>query len=200
MSYNRVVTLTGVEDVDAMVAYIRETALSGLRGQKGYQGFSVSADRANGVVGTLSMWETEADRDASDSALVKLREDARAKFATDMTVESLEDRVMEMSKPPAVGTRLMVTRISMDPAKVDENLEAFKNEVLPQIKAAPGFRSMRVMINPQTGEGASGAIYDDEQSMQAAAEAAMARRPDATARGVNFGETSYREILFVDMM
>ena len=197
--YTRVVTLSGVQDIDAMLAYVQETALPGLRAQKGYKGFSVSADRANGVVGTLSMWETQADRDASDSALVKLREDAAAKFATDMQVDSFEDRVLEMSKPPAVGSRLMVTLLSMDPAKIDENLETFKNEVLPQIKAAPGFRTMRVMINPQTGEGASGAIWDDEQSLQAAAEAAMARRPEATARGVNFGETYYREILLVDM-
>src|SRR2546423_6014160 len=197
--YTRVVTLSGVQDIDAMLAYLQDTALSGLRAQKGYKGFSVSADRANGVVGTLSMWETEADRDASDSALVKLREDTAEKFAKDMQVDSFEDRVLEMSKPPAVGSRLMVTLLSMDPAKIDENLETFKNEVLPQIKAAPGFRTMRVMINPQTGEGASGAIWDDEQSLQAAAEAAMARRPEATARGVNFGETYYREILLVDM-
>ncbi|HEV8623187.1 MAG TPA: hypothetical protein VG034_01905 [Acidimicrobiia bacterium] len=197
--YTRVVTLSGVQDVDALLAYVQETALSALRAQKGYKGFSVSADRAAGVIGTLSMWETEADRDASDSALVKLREDAQAQFATDMQVDSFEDRVLEMSKPPAVGTRLMVTRVSMDPAKVDQNLERFKQEVVPQIKAAPGFRSLRNMFNPQTGEGMVGTIWDDEQSMQAAAEAAMARRPEATALGVNFGETSYREILFVDM-
>jgi len=197
--YNRVVTLTGVQDVDAAVAYIGETALPGLRAQKGYQGFSVSADRAGGVVGTLSLWQTEADRDASDSALAKLREDAQAQFATDMQVESLDDRVVEMSRPPEVGSRLMVTRISMDPAKVDENLETFKAEVVPAIKAAPGFRTVRAMINPQTGEGITGSIWDDDQTRQAAADAALARRSEGEARGVKFGEISFREILLTDM-
>ena len=197
--YTRVVTLSGVQDVDALLAHLQETALSGLRAQKGYKGFSVSADRANGVVGTLSMWETEADRDASDSALVKLREDAAAKFAAAMQVDSLEDRVMEMSKPPAVGTRLMVTPISMDPAKVDENTATFQQEVVPEIKAAPGFRTVRVMINPQTGKGIAGSIWDDDQSRQAAADAALARRSEGEARGVQFGEISFREILLVDM-
>jgi len=199
MPYNRVVTLTGVQDVDAMVAYIRETALSGLRGQKGYQGFSVSADRGAGVLGTLSMWESQADRDASDSALAKLREDAKAQFATDMTVETFDDRVLELSRPPEVGSRLMVTPISMDPSKVDENIEAFKQEVVPQIKAAPGFRSVRAMINAQTGKGMAGSIWDDDQSRQAAADAALARRSEGEARGVQFGEMSFREILLVDM-
>jgi heme-degrading monooxygenase HmoA len=198
--YTRVVTLSGVQDVDAVVAHLQETAVPAIRAQKGYKGLSVSVDRAGGVVGTLSMWETEADRDASDSALAKLREDAAAKFATDMKVESLEDQVFEMSQPPAVGGRLMVTRISMDPAKIDENIEFFKREVLPQIKAAPGFRTLRNMLNRQTGEGIVGSIWDDDQSRQAAADAAMARRAEANARGVNFGETSFREIVLVDMM
>ena len=196
--YNRVVTLTGVRDIDALVAHLQETAVPGLRAQKGYKGFSVSVDRAAGLVGTLSIWETEADRDASDSALAKLREDAQAKFASGMSVDSFEERVVEMVRPPEAGTRLMVTRISMDPAKVDENLEAFKQEVLPQIKAAPGFRTLRNMMNAQ-GEGIVGSIWDDEQSMQAASERAMARRSEGEARGVKFGETSYREIIFMDM-
>jgi heme-degrading monooxygenase HmoA len=197
--YTRVVTLSGVQDVDAVVEHLRETAVPAIRAQKGYKGFSVSVDRAGGVVGTLSMWETEADRDASDSALAKLRDDAAAKFATDMKVDSLEDQVLEMSQPPAVGGRLMVTSISMDPAKIDENIEHFKREILPQIKAAPGFRALRNMLNRQTGEGMVGSIWDDDQSRQAAADAAKARRSEANARGVNFGETSFREIVLVDM-
>ncbi len=197
--YNRVTTLSGVKDIDGFVAGMQETALSALRAQRGYKGLSISADRPSGLVGTMTTWETEADRDASDSALAKLREDAGAQFASDMKVETFEERVVEFSRSPEVGSPLMVTRISMDPAKVDENLEHFKREVLPQIKAAPGFRTLRNMINPQTGEGIVGSIWDDEQSMRVAADAAMARRSDATARGVNFGETSFREILFFDM-
>ena len=87
----------------------------------------------------------------------------------------------------------------MDLGKLEENTAFFQQEVLPRIKAAPGFRALRNMINPQTGEGLSGAIWDDEQTMRAAAEAAMARRPEAQSRGVTFGETSYREIVLVDM-
>jgi heme-degrading monooxygenase HmoA len=197
--YNRVVTLTGVQDVDALVDYIRETALSGLRAQNGYQGFSVSADRAGGVVGTLSMWASAADRDASDSALAKLREDAKAQFAADMKVDSVEDQVFEIGRPPEAGSRLMVSPISMDPARVAENVATFKQEVVPAIKAAPGFRSVRVMLNPETGAGITGSIWDDEQSCQAAADAALARRSEAESRGVTFGEISMREILLFDM-
>jgi hypothetical protein len=196
--YARVTTLTGVKDVDGFLASLQETSLEALRAQRGYKGLSVSADRSSGVVGTLTLWETEADRDASDSALAKLREEVTGQFAADTQVDTFEEQVVEMSRPPAVGSRLMVTRISLEPAKIDEHMEHFKQEVLPQIKAAPGFRSMRIMINPQTGEGIAGSVWDDEQTMRAAAEAAMARRPEATAQGVNFGETSFREFVFIE--
>ena len=197
--YTRVTTLSGVKDVDGFLSSLQETSLDALRGQRGYKGLSVSADRSAGVVGTLTLWESEADRDASDSALAKIREEVTAQFSGDVQVDNFEEQVAEMSRPPTVGSRLMVTRISLDPATIDENMARFKQDVLPQIKAAPGFRTMRIMIDPQTGDGIAGSIWDDEQTMQAAAEAAMARRPEAAAGGVTFGEMSFREILFIEM-
>ena len=196
--FARVLTFTGVTDFDAAINYLRETALPVVQSQRGYKGMTASADRSGGVLGILSLWESEADRDASESALGKTRQEAQGQFATGLTVETFEERVVQMTRPPEVGSRLMVTHISMDPAKVDENIEFFKNVVAPDIAANPGFRALRNMINPQTGEGIVGAVWDDESSMQAAATAAMARRPDAATRGVNLGEPSYREVVFTD--
>jgi heme-degrading monooxygenase HmoA len=195
----RVLTFTGVTDIDAAITFMRETALPIVQAQRGYKGMTASADREGGVLGILSMWESEADRDASESALGKTRQEAQGQFATGLTVETFEERVVQMTKPPEVGSRLMVTRFSMDPAKVDENLEFFKREVAPDMAAKPGFRSVRNMVNAQTGEGIVGTLWDDEQSMQAAAAAAMSRRPEAASRGVSLSEPSYREIVFTDL-
>jgi heme-degrading monooxygenase HmoA len=87
----------------------------------------------------------------------------------------------------------------MDPAKIDENVDFFKREVVPQIKASPGFRALRNMINRQTGEGMVGTVWTDNASMEAAAEAAEARRQQAAQQRVTFGEQSRREIVFADM-
>ena len=197
--YARVITLTGVQDFDAAIGVLRE-ALPTVQAQRGYKGMTASADRSSGLLGILSMWETEADRDASESALGKTREQARAQLAaTAMTVENFEERVVQISRPPALGSALMVTRFSMDPAKVDENVEFFKSVVAPDIAAGPGFLALRNMVNRETGEGMVGAVWENEQARQAASEAAMARRGDAAARGVTLGEPSYREVVFIDM-
>lgn len=196
--YARVITLTGVNDIDAAVGFLQQDALSVVRAQRGYKGMSASADRSAGVLGILSLWESEADREASDGALAKTREEARGQFGDNMTVETFEERAVEIARLPEVGCRLIVTRFSMDPAKIDENIEYFKREIVPQITSAPGFRALRNMVDPQTGEGLVGTIWDDEQTMQAAAAAAQERRAGATARGVTFGETSVRDVVFTD--
>lgn len=197
--YTRVLTFTGVKDVDAAGSMLRDNALPVVRSQRGYQGLSVSADRASGVFGILSRWETEADRDASESALAKTRQETRERIGGDLTVEMFEERIVEVNQPPTPGSALMVTRFRVDPAKIDETIDFFEREVAPQITAAPGFRALRNMINPQTGDGIVGTVWDDQHTMQAAAEAAQTRRAEATTRGVTFGDISYREIVFTDL-
>ena len=105
-----------------------------------------------GVLGVLSLWDSAADREASFGALAKARQRGVEITGGEMTIESFEEMVADISEIPAVGSALMVTRISMDPTKIDANLEFFKSEVLPRIKANSGYQALRNMINRETGE------------------------------------------------
>jgi heme-degrading monooxygenase HmoA len=197
--FTRLLTFTGTDNIDAGVTYLRDEVLPVLHAQRGYRGVTASASRSERVIGILSLWDTEDDRDASDSALGKARQEAAKLVGGDLSVETFELLVAEMREPADVGSALMVTRLSMEPAKIDENLGFFTSEVLPRITAAPGFRALRNMVNRQSGEGVVGSAWADQDAMMAASEQAMARRPEAISRGVNFGETSYREIVFADL-
>jgi heme-degrading monooxygenase HmoA len=197
--YNRVLTFTGAKNIDDGLEFVRDNAVPILQEQKGYRGVTASADRDGGVLGVLSMWETEADRDASFGPLAELRQQGLDLVGGELTVESFEQLVEEMASPPTVGSALMVTRISMDPAKIDENLGFFKSEVVPRITAAPGFLALRNMMDRKTGRGLVGSAWADESAMKNAAAQGQARRDEGRARGVNFDEDSYREIVFADM-
>ena len=197
--FTRAVIFTGATDIDAGMKYMQDTVTPVLHEQKGFRGATVSADRSAGVMGVFTLWETEADRDASESTLVKTREEGQRVIGGAMTVEHYEELVVEISKPPTVGCSLLLRRISMDPAKIDENLGAFRRDVLPEIKATPGFCAVRAMVNRQTGEGIVGTVWADKASVDAAAEAAEARRQRAAQQGVTFGEQTKREIIFADM-
>ncbi|MCA1847200.1 MAG: hypothetical protein LC792_29215 [Actinobacteria bacterium] len=187
-----------MSDVDAFLEILR-AVLADMRAQRGYKGLSASADRGAGIVGVLSMWETEADRDASESAMAQDRERAGSEVGAKVTVENYEEVVTLMSKPPAVGSALFVTSFSMDPAKIDENIEFFKTTVAAEISSAPGFLALRNMINRQTGEGAVGTVWENADARDAAIEMAMARRGDAAGRGVTLGEPGRREVVLIDM-
>lgn len=197
--FTRVVQFQGAKDIDAGVAFVRDTVTPVLRQQKGFRGVTASADRSAGVIGVLTVWETEADRDASESALAKVRDEGAKIIGGEMSVETYEEMVVEMTGPPRLGASLLIRRISMEPAKIDDNVSFFKETVLPQMKASPGFLAVRNMINRSTGEGIVGTVWADAASMDAAAELAQQRQAQAAGR-VNFGEQSKREVLFVDFV
>jgi hypothetical protein len=197
--HTRMVTFTGAKNIDGGIAYVRDQVLPVLNAQKGFRGTTVSTDRANGVLGILSLWETEADRDASDSALAKARQEGLDIVGGNLTVETFEELVAEISEVPSPGSALMVTRVSMDPAKIDENFAYFKSEVLPRIKAQAGFQALRNMINRKSGKGATGVVWANADAMKAAAGEAESRRAEGIARGVSFDEVSFRELALVEL-
>lgn len=197
--FNRVLTFSGAKDIDGGVGLVRESATPVLREQKGYRGTNVSADRDGGVFGILTLWDTEANRDGSFDALAGLRQRGLDVIGGELTVENFEELVLEVASPPTVGSALMVTRISMDPSKIDENVGFFKSNILPRITAAPGFLALRNMIDRKTGRGAVGTVWADQDAMKSAAAEGQARRDEGRARGVNFVEDSFREIVYADM-
>jgi heme-degrading monooxygenase HmoA len=197
--FTRIVTITGAKHIDDGISYVRDTVAPLMHQQHGFRGLTASADRSRGVFAVLSLWETAADRDASESALAKARADAEKIVGGTLSVETFEETALQVAKPPSVGSALLVRRISMDPARIDENSEFFRSTVMPQITSQPGFRAVRQMINRETGDGMVGTIWDDRASMTAAAEAGEARREMAAAQGVSFGEQTQREIVFIDM-
>jgi len=197
--HTRVLTFTGAKHIDDGVAFVRDNAVPVLQEQKGYRGVTASADRDGDVLGVLTLWETEADRDASFGPLAEIRQQGLDVVGGELMVESFEELFVEMASPPPVRSALMVTRISMDPAKVDENLGWFKREVVPRITAAPGFRALRNMMDRKTGRGLVGSAWADHDAMKNAAAQGQANRGEVRARGVIFDEDSFREIVFADM-
>jgi hypothetical protein len=197
--YTRLITWTNATNIDGGIEYLRGTALPLIHQQKGYRGLSATVDRSTGRLNILSIWESVADRDASDGAMGKARDEATEIIGGTIQVEKLEDLVSEVVSPPVPGAALMVSPFSMDPVTIDENLSFFKNEIVPQIKAAPGFCSLRNMVNRDTGEGYVGTVWVDRAALDKQAEgAAAARREAASARGIAFGEIRYLEFVLVD--
>ena len=199
--YVRITTAEGAKDIEAGVAFLRDEIVPQLEQQKGFRGLSLSGNRETGEISVLTIWETESDLQASESATEKMRTDAlKALGAGPATIEHFEEALSEVGTvPPGPGSRLQVRRVKIAPDRVDENLAFFRANVLPELKAVPGFQAVRQVINRQSGEGAVGTVWADDASLRAAEKQTEARRSTAADRGVTFGEVSYREILYATM-
>jgi len=196
----RVVTFTGATDIDAGAGFVREKVIPSLRDQKGYRGLSASADRSHGVLGVFTMWDTEAERDASWDALARLRREGLDTVGGAMSVENYELMLQVIGDiEPSPGSCLMMLPFSVAPARVDEHLASFRSQDLPELRAAPGFRAVRFLMNRETGSGITGTSWSDESAMATAAATAESRRAGAAASGVVFGEPSYRKIVAGDI-
>ena len=196
--YARIVQSNAATDIDGGVAFVRDTVVPLIRQQHGYRGLVVSADRQAKVFGVLTLWADKADLEASDGALSKTRDEGQRIIGGDLSVETYEEILFESTKPLGIGTSLMVRGVTMEPSKVDDNIEFFSTTILPEIRATPGYRGVRQMINRETGNSVVGTLWDDPASMDRAAVEAEARQAKAGGR-VTFGDQTKREILFLDV-
>jgi heme-degrading monooxygenase HmoA len=196
--YTRLFTWTNATNIDAGIEYVRDITLPLMHIQKGYRGLSATVDRSMGKLSVLTIWESEADRDAGHSG-------SRTTQAIDliggtMQVEVFEELDSEVVNPPMPGSALMAAPFSMEPTTIDENLRFFKSEIVPQIKAAPGFCSLNNMVNRKTGEGYVRTVWADRAALDNQVEGAALRRQTASARGIAFGEPGYLEFVLVDAL
>jgi heme-degrading monooxygenase HmoA len=194
----RITIVTEATNIDGGIEHIKTEVIPVLRQHKGYRGISISGDRTSGVMNVLAQWESQADMDASESAVDKARQKAVEAIGGKFTVERYEQLMSEIQTPgPSVGSKLHIREIKMDRAKIDENLEFFQQVIVPEFKSAKGFLAVRNLMNRTTGEGRVGTMWADEASLQAQLAQTEQRRSRAAERGVHFGRDRLAEVLFL---
>jgi heme-degrading monooxygenase HmoA len=196
----RITTVTGASNIDGGLAVLRDQALPQMQQQTGFRGLSASGDRAARVVTVLSVWDSEADLEASESAADKARGDAVRIMGGEVSVERYEQTVWTVGDTrPGPGAKLHIRHVKIDPARIEENLEFFRRTVVPEMKARPGFLAVRQLIDRSTGEARVGSVWADEDSLSASLAQFEQRRALAKDRGVEFGEDRVLEVLFTAM-
>jgi heme-degrading monooxygenase HmoA len=193
----RVSTSTGTANIDEAVQIVKERILPAVREQRGFVTLSASGDRSTGRFTVMTVWETAADRDASEGLAEKLRSEGMETLGGEMHVERFEQVVFERGEiPPGPAAKLHIREVKMDPATVDDNLIFFKETVVPDMKAMPGFIGVRSLIDRKTGEGRVGSVWADEESLKRQLEKSAQRRAMAGERGIEFGDDYVSDILF----
>lgn len=194
----RVVTFSRLHDVDQAVGFLHESAMPVLKEQFGFCGVSAGADRKEGVMIMLSLWANESALESSNFPLIETREQALARTGASLIVEDFEQVSESLSRPPAAGCSLMLTRFRVEPGSLDDKLMYFEREFLPELIRLPGFCSVRNLVDRYSGRGVTGTSWEGRRAMKSA-EAELSRsRPGAAEQGIRFGETAQLEVLLFE--
>jgi hypothetical protein len=195
----RITTVTGASDIEAGLTFLRDQVVPQMQQQKGYLGLSAAGERAAGVITILSLWDRQADLEASEGAADKARDDVVGLMGGEVHVERYEQTVWETAVRPGPGAKLHIRHIKLDPSRMDDNLEYFRQTVVADLKVRPGFLAVRHLIDRETGEGRVGSLWKDQDSLAASLAQSEPRRARAKDRGVEFGEDRVLEVVFVAM-
>ena len=197
--FTRLLTFRQAHDIEAGIAYLRQDILPLLRQQYGYRGVSASADRAARTFVVLTVWESEAGRDASDSVFVKTTTGVHDLVGGEYFVEQFEQVGEAITKPPVPGCWLNLVRVRLDPAAIDEHLMFFDAELLPQIASVPGFCSLRILVDRSTGRGAVSSVWENRTSLEGALASLPARVTAAMERGIAIEGVAQSEIVVAEI-
>jgi heme-degrading monooxygenase HmoA len=172
--------------MDAGIAVVRDEVMPALMTMPGFVGMSMLCDRMSGRCIVTSSWDSEESMHATESAVHDLR--ARAADAMGGTRPEVAEWEIAMMHRMHGGHDGCVTRViwgESDPAMADDNMSTMRMAVLPKMEELPGFCSMSLFVNRDTGRSAMATTYDSREQMQQATDQAIAiRQQTMDATGV----------------
>ncbi|MGY1915882.1 hypothetical protein [Blastococcus sp. SYSU DS0973] len=192
--YARSTTLTADPDrLDAGIAGVRDDVMPAVGDMDGYVGLSMLCDRGSGRCIVTTAWESEEAMAESRDAVQRMREQATEQFgAPPPEVREWEIAAMHRLHPAGDESCARVTWSRVDPATTDRVLDVFRTDLVPRMDEMPGFCSLSLMLDRQTGDNSLTAVYADRRSMEASRQRATYIR-DEFRRGLHMSATDVAE-------
>jgi heme-degrading monooxygenase HmoA len=179
------------QNIDAGIANVRDEVMPALMTMPGCMGLSMLADRASGRCIVTTSWDSEESMHASEAPVADMR--ARAGQIMGARPEVAEWEIALMHRMHD-GHDDCVTRViwgESDPARADDNMATIRMAVLPELAQLPGFCSMSLFVNRESGRSAMATTYDSREQMQQATDRAMdIRRRSTEATGVRITDVA----------
>jgi heme-degrading monooxygenase HmoA len=155
------------DQLEALITLYREELAPAVSQQHGNLGAALLVDRASGAGHSITYWDTAQSLQASEQAVVPLREKAAQAGSQIGEIDALEIVIQERIQPPRANTFVRVNDFRGTPANVDESIAFARDRVLPVLKAQTGFRANVVAVNRETGRLIASSIWDSAADREA---------------------------------
>jgi hypothetical protein len=168
--------------IDAGVAHIRDEVLPALMQLDGFVGLSMMLDRESGRCIATSAWASEDALRASAGQVGPVRSRAAEILGGSAEVEEWEIAVMHRDHPSRDGACVRAAWLQMDASGIDNAIEVYRTDALPQIEALDGFCSASLLVDRTTGRAVSTACFEDRALMEANRDAGNQIRTTGTRK------------------
>jgi quinol monooxygenase YgiN len=183
--------------IDVGIAYVREAVIPAVRDMDGCVGLSMLADRESGRCIITTSW---ADVDAMHHSAENVRgiRDRTAEILCGPTeVQEWEIAVLHRRYETRDGASTRVIWTEGDPGGMDHMIDNFRMALLPSLDELPGFCSVSMMVERDTGRAVTAVTYENREAMEQAGGRARTLRKEfhqATARTMT-GAASFDLVL-----
>jgi heme-degrading monooxygenase HmoA len=145
----------------------------------GFVGCSLLVDRDTGRVICTTSWATEEAMRASEEGVRESRAGAaRVAGGGDPEVQRWEIAAMHRVHDAPEGAATRVVWVETDPTRMDQFMGAFRENAIPKLEQLPGFCSVSVFADRQSGRRAVATTYESREAMRNATNRANAIRQE----------------------
>jgi quinol monooxygenase YgiN len=166
--------------IDDAIAYLRDEVMPAVTAMDGCIGLSMMCDRDSGRCIATSAWQSEEAMHNSESGMHDMRMRYAQMMGSQPEVQEWEIGVLHRKHTAPEGACCRVIWSRGDPATADNVLETFRMTMLPRMEDLPGFCSVSLLINRETGMATSATVYESRDSMNRATEMAKPMREEFT--------------------
>ena len=166
--------------IDDAIAYLRDEVMPAVTAMEGCIGLSMMCDRESGRCIATSAWQTEEAMHNSESGMHDMRMRYAQMMGSQPEVQEWEIAILHRKHTAPEGACCRVIWGTDDPANADNAIDALRMTMVPRMEDLPGFCSVSVLADRETGRSVSAVVYKDRDSMMQAAEMGRAMREEFT--------------------
>jgi heme-degrading monooxygenase HmoA len=165
-----------------LISHYEEDVMGVFEHEPGNRGMSVLVNHDLGVVLVEAYWATDKDMRSNDATFVRPVHDA-AFFGATVSIEHYEVARFVHVAPAPSGAAVTLTRLSAEPASMDDVVAAYGDAVAAPLTTSEGFCTAVLFLDRQSGRAAVQTTWRDAQASVAGRGAAAARRLAAVSTG-----------------
>ncbi|SEM09129.1 Antibiotic biosynthesis monooxygenase [Blastococcus sp. DSM 46786] len=156
------------DNLDAGIAFTRDEVMPAIQQIDGCIDLSMLTDRGSGRCIVTTSW---ADADAMRAAMraatenvhpIRLMQVLGAQF---LDIQEWETAVLHRERPAGDGAGAQVTWACIAPNRLNELLDAYRNNLMPRLQELTGFDSLSMLVDRRTGRTVSVTAFETRDAL-----------------------------------